>query len=154
MNEAVFDTVKQFATDLLRIGKFDHVAKVDVKKDSDQALRVDVTIGEAGLAIGPNGEHLRAWEEVLERFASKQEGSFVSVTMDINNYRWQLEERLREIARHGAKEATFGRKEVKLPSMNAYERRIVHAELALRPDVHTESEGRDPNRCVVIKPLI
>ena len=154
MNETVFESVKQFMTYLFRVGRFDDRAEVDVKRDGDQALRVDVLLREAGLAIGPNGEHLRAWEEIAARFASKQEGSFLSVTLDINNYRWQLEERLREIARHGAKEATFGRKSVKLPAMNAYERRIVHAELALRPDVHTESEGEDPNRCVVIKPLI
>ena len=117
-------------------------------------MRVDITLGEAGLAIGPNGEHLRAWEEIFERYASHVAGMFISVSVDINNYRWQMEERLREIARHAAKEATFARKQVKLQPMNAYERRVVHAELALRPDVHTESEGQDPNRCVVVKPLV
>ncbi len=154
MNETLFEATKQFANDLLRSGRFDDLTKVNVTKDGDQALRIDISLGEAGLAIGPNGEHLRAWEEIFERFASRKEGSFVSVTVDINNYRWEMEERLREIARRSAKEATFGRKPVKLPAMNAYERRIVHAELALRPDVHTESEGQDPNRCVVVKPLV
>jgi predicted RNA-binding protein Jag len=37
--------------------------------------------------------------------------------------------------------------------MSAYERRVIHAELALRPDINTESEGEPPSRCVVVKPL-
>ena len=37
--------------------------------------------------------------------------------------------------------------------MNAYERRLVHVELAVHPDVRTESEGDGRERCVVIKPI-
>ncbi|MST04322.1 MAG: hypothetical protein EXS49_02020, partial [Candidatus Pacebacteria bacterium] len=43
--------------------------------------------------------------------------------------------------------------EVRLPAMNAYERRIVHTELAVRPDVKTESSGEGRERCVVIRPI-
>ena len=41
---------------------------------------------------------------------------------------------------------------VKLDSMNSYERRIVHNILTNNKKVYTESEGEEPNRCVVIKP--
>jgi len=36
--------------------------------------------------------------------------------------------------------------------MNAYERRIIHMELAINPNVTTESVGEEPNRCLVVKP--
>jgi spoIIIJ-associated protein len=36
--------------------------------------------------------------------------------------------------------------------MSAYERRIIHLELAGRSDVTTESIGEEPERKVVIKP--
>jgi len=36
--------------------------------------------------------------------------------------------------------------------MPAYERRIIHLELAGRTDITTESIGQEPDRCVVIKP--
>jgi spoIIIJ-associated protein len=62
-------------------------------------------------------------------------------------------EGLRELARKAAREAVLKKKPVELPAMNAYERRVVHSELALRPDVMTESSGEEPNRRVVVKPL-
>ncbi|MBI2506918.1 MAG: hypothetical protein HYW00_02165, partial [Candidatus Colwellbacteria bacterium] len=37
-------------------------------------------------------------------------------------------------------------------AMNAYERRLVHTELAMRPDVTTESVGTI-SRYVVVKPI-
>jgi len=36
--------------------------------------------------------------------------------------------------------------------MTAYERRIIHVELASRGDVTTESMGQEPERRVIIKP--
>ena len=37
--------------------------------------------------------------------------------------------------------------------MNSYERRLVHVELAIHPDVTTESIGAGKNRYVIIKPI-
>jgi predicted RNA-binding protein Jag len=37
--------------------------------------------------------------------------------------------------------------------MNSYERRIVHVELAIHPNVKTESVGEGRERYIVIKPL-
>lgn len=147
------ETLQQFCSDLFRLALV-NPQNVDVKKETATSFRVDVTVPDAGLAIGPDGEHLRAWEEVIARFASKCAGGYVSIVVDINNYRWQEEQQLRELAHKAAKEAIFTRQPVRLPVMNGYERRVVHTELALRPDINTESEGEDPNRYVVVKPLI
>jgi len=38
--------------------------------------------------------------------------------------------------------------------MSAYERRIVHLELAERKDITTESTGEEPERRVVIRPYV
>ena len=38
--------------------------------------------------------------------------------------------------------------------MSAFERRVVHAELASRADVETESIGQEPERSVIIKPRL
>ncbi len=37
--------------------------------------------------------------------------------------------------------------------MNSYERRIIHTALVDYSKVTTVSEGEEPNRCVVIKPV-
>src|SRR3989338_7508857 len=41
-----------------------------------------------------------------------------------------------------------------LDPMSSYERRLIHVELASHPDLETESIGEEPERRVVIRPLI
>jgi len=147
------ELLQTFCAELFRRARFE-CKSVEVRKDGLNGFRVDISLPEAGLAIGPDGEHLRAWQEILEQYIAHTVHTFTPVTIDINNYRWQAEQQLRELAHRAAKEAIFTRQPVKLPAMNGYERRIVHTELALRPDINTESEGEDPNRRVVVKPSI
>ena len=73
--------------------------------------------------------------------------------VDINNYRKEREQIIVELAKAAARKASTGKEEVRLPAMNAYERRLVHVELAVHPEVKTESEGEGRARCVIIKPL-
>lgn len=75
------------------------------------------------------------------------------VFIDINNYRRERENLILELARAAARKATAAGEEVSLPVMNAYERRLVHLELASRPDVRTESIGEGKGRYITIKPI-
>jgi len=56
------------------------------------------------------------------------------------------------MARGLADEVVLTKKEKILPAMPAYERRIIHLELASRSDVTTESIGKEPDRQIVIRP--
>jgi len=76
-----------------------------------------------------------------------------SYTVDINNYRKEREKIIVELAKAAAQKAVTTKQEVRLPSMNAYERRLIHMELSIRPDVKTESIGEGKDRGVVIKPI-
>ena len=56
------------------------------------------------------------------------------------------------LAKKLAKEVVQTQIEIKMDSMNSYERRLVHEVLKDFKGIKTESEGVEPNRCVVIKP--
>lgn len=73
------------------------------------------------------------------------------ILIDVNNYRRERENLIVELARAAARKAIASREAVSLPTMNAYERRLVHTELATRPDVKTESVGEGKDRYVVIR---
>ena len=73
--------------------------------------------------------------------------------VDVNNYRKERERLILELAKAAAQKAIAIKGEVRLPAMNAYERRLVHMELSMRPDVKTESIGEGHDRGVVIKPI-
>lgn len=75
------------------------------------------------------------------------------IIIDINNYRREREGLIAELARAAAKKVVATRQEVSLPAMNSYERRIVHVELAVHPDVRTESMGEGKSRYITIKPI-
>lgn len=82
-----------------------------------------------------------------------RKNDFPFVVVDINNYRRQRHELILELARAAARKSVANKEEISLPPMNAFERRLIHVELAGRPDIKTESVGEDKDRFVIIKPL-
>lgn len=145
------DKLKEFFSLLLATAGF-ALQSIEVKEE-EQGIRVDVFIENAGLVIGENGENLFSWEVVLRQWVKQQFNQERRITVDINNYRWQAEQKLRELAKRLARQAVLSKTPVKLQPMSSYERRIIHTELALHPGVTTESEGEGKNRRIVIKPL-
>lgn len=71
--------------------------------------------------------------------------------VDINYYRKERERLITELARAAAHKARVTKEEVELPQMNAYERRLVHVEIAVHPELKTESVGFGKDRRVIIK---
>jgi len=96
---------------------------------------------------------VKDFKHLIALMAHKEE-SYVNYFVDINNYRKEREKIIVKLALAAAQKATLEKKEVRLPAMNAYERRLVHMELSMRPDIQTESDGQGKERCVIIKPII
>jgi spoIIIJ-associated protein len=86
--------------------------------------------------------------KVVRLFAKKK--GYSPVVVDVNNYRRERERLIVELARAAARQAAATKSAVQLPAMNAYERRLIHSELSIRPDVRTESVGEGKERRVVI----
>jgi len=84
------------------------------------------------------------------RLIAKRHGVY-PVVIDINNYRRERERLILELARAAARRAVATSEPVSLPVMNAYERRLIHTELSMRPDVTTESVGEGRERYVIVK---
>lgn len=91
--------------------------------------------------------------ERLVNLLAKKQGLEENIFIDINNYRKERENLIIELAKAAARKVLLTKQEVKLPAMNAYERRLVHMELSTRPDVKSESLGEGPERHVIVKPL-
>jgi spoIIIJ-associated protein len=72
--------------------------------------------------------------------------------VDLNYYRRERERLIVELAKAAAKKAAMTKGEVTLPPMNAYERRLVHVEISMNPDLKTESVGAGRDRHIIIQP--
>ena len=104
------------------------------------------------LLIGKNGKNLEAFQIVLRQIVNTETGINYRFFLDVSDYKEKNEHHLEVLAKRLAREVVTTKIEVKMDSMNSYERRIVHNVLTNNKKVYTESVGEEPNRCVVIKP--
>ena len=132
------------------ISFFDSNSSVDLSENED-TLRVNIRMDDAGFLIGANGDNLRELEFLLRTILQRQNYG-KRIFLDINNYRRLREDNLKDLAKEIAHKVTLTKKAHALPPMNAYERRIIHMELATNPDIATESEGEGPDRHLIVKP--
>lgn len=104
------------------------------------------------ILIGKNGKTLDALQVILRQVLHAQTGLFINIILDVEDYKEKHQRSIEFLAKKLAKEVVQTSIEIKMDSMNSYERRLVHNVLSDFKGVKTESEGEEPNRCVVIKP--
>ncbi|HXK40820.1 MAG TPA: R3H domain-containing nucleic acid-binding protein [Candidatus Paceibacterota bacterium] len=109
------------------------------------------TLDNARFLIGKNGQNLKALEHVLRAMLVK-DGKEGTIILDVNDYKKSRATYLIDVAKQTVTRVRNTQKAEALFPMSAYERRIVHMELAAYPDIATESVGAEPQRRVVIKP--
>lgn len=127
------------------------MAEIKVKEEED-AVRVNLAGPKMGLIIGYRGETLDALQYITNLALNKnRDESYKRIIIDTEGYRSKREETLRNLADKTASKVVKYHKSMRLDSMNAYERRIIHSQLQSNPDVKTWSEGEEPFRKVVIE---
>ena len=118
----------------------------------EKTFFVKIEISEPKVLIGEQGKTLSSLQHLLKAILRRQIPEEFYIDIDINRYKEKKIRYLKELARSVANEVSLSKKEKILDPMPAYERRIIHLELAERSDVTTESIGKEPYRRVVIKP--
>lgn len=127
--------------------------RLEIFQEKDNVL-VKTRTDEPKVLIGQSGQTLNEIQKLLKSVLRKkfpEERFFLNI--DVNNYREKKVEYLKQTARSLADDVVLTGKEKRLDPMPAYERRIIHMELAERGDVKTESVGEEPERSVMIKPV-
>lgn len=117
-----------------------------------EKIIINVTAANNNALIGKKGMVLDAAQTLAGAVANIGREEYRRVVVDCENYRENREETLRRLAENlAAKAVRLGRK-IRLEPMNPYERRIIHAELSENSEVTTQSEGKEPERYIVIIP--
>lgn len=118
---------------------------------SNNEILLNINSTEASHLIGYKGRTIESFQSILNSILQKEDDDYAKVFVEINDYKKQKEEKLKYFARKMADNVIKYRKPIKLEPMSAYERMVIHKELALRNDIQTESIGEEPRRRVVIK---
>lgn len=138
-----------FLEGLLPLLGIDAVATL---KGEEEKIVIELTAPSAKNVIGRRGEIIDAVQTLAGAVANTGRKDYKRVVVDCENYREDREETLKRVANKLAAKAVRLGKRVRLEPMNPYERRIIHAALVDHPDVTTKSEGKEPQRFVVIIP--
>jgi spoIIIJ-associated protein len=117
----------------------------------DGKIKYDVFSKSNSVLIGKKGHILDSIQVYLRQAIFNAVDLYVNVTVDVEGYKQKqiyfLEKKVKKIAR----EVTLSKVDVKLDPMDSYTRKIVHDALQGFKYISSESEGEEPNRCVVIR---
>jgi spoIIIJ-associated protein len=128
-------------------------ARVHVQEDEEE-VRADLEGDDLGLLIGRHGQMIDAIQHIAYRIACRGADTRKRVVVDAAGYRERRAVALRAAADQAAETAIHDRRSVRLEAMTALERKVVHEHLKGRHDVETYSEGEEPDRRLVVAPLV
>lgn len=119
----------------------------------DRKFEIQMSSDNNQILIGKNGQTLKALEILAKQYILNNYNYHINVSLDVENYKEKRIKNLEYLAKKTAKEVVATQIEVSLENMNSFERRVVHNVLSDFKGVTTISEGEDPNRHVIIKPV-
>jgi spoIIIJ-associated protein len=128
-------------------------ASVSLSEDN-QGITAEFVGDDLGLLIGHHGQTIDAIQHLAYRIAYRRSGTPLRVVVDAAGYRERRAVALRAAADQAAEAALHDRRPVALEAMSALERKVVHEHLKGRHDVETYSEGQEPDRRLVVAPLV
>jgi len=147
--ESTIKSLEKILKELFEItGDTDVKYKIERKRNQ---INLTITGDKVSHLIGYKGKTIESLQSLLNAMLQKENEDNAKVFVEVSDYKKKKEEKLKALANKMANNAVKFRKPIKLEPMSAYERLIIHTELAKRNDVETESKGEEPRRCVVIK---
>ena len=156
---------KKYTLEVIKISDVSEVGKEIIKellsslginanietKLRDGQIKYQLHSQNNSVLIGKDGHILDSIQTYVRQALLNTLDLYVNITIDVEGYKekqnYFLEKKVKKIAR----DVTLSKVDVKLDPMNSYERKVVHSALQGFKYVKTESEGEEPNRCVVIK---
>lgn len=141
-----------FLETLLDIADLDGDLEVDVEGDRAAVAIVDSEDGAAPRRlVGPAGEVLEALQELTRLAVQAETGDRSRLMLDVAGFRADRRTDLVRTAKRAIDEVKESGERRELPPMTAFERKVVHDEV-LAAGLHSESEGAEPSRFVVVLP--
>ena len=124
---------------------------IDLDVEGDRAS-VAIVGGELGDLVGRDGAVLEALQELTRLAVAQSTGVRSRLMLDIGGFRAKRRADLTSLAREAARRVAASGQPERFTPMNPFERKVVHDVVAGVSGVHSESEGEEPNRRVVILP--
>ncbi len=150
LKDDVVEYIKSYLkeiTELMQIKVEFEIAK------RENYIKVNMLSDNNPILIGKNGRTMESLQSLVRQSIQSKLGIKINVILDANDYKERQQKNIERLAVKIAKDVVKTGIEVKMDRMNSFERRLVHNKLTDFKGVTTISEGEEPNRCVIIKPI-
>jgi spoIIIJ-associated protein len=124
---------------------------IDLDVEGDRAS-VAIVGGDLADLVGTDGAVLEALQELTRLAVAQSTGVRSRLMLDISGFRARRRADLTSLAAETARRVASSGQPERLSAMNPFERKVVHDVIAGISGVHSESEGEEPNRRVVVLP--
>ncbi|GAB3286628.1 Jag family protein [Parasphingorhabdus pacifica] len=138
----------------------DYLEKLLDLLDFDGDIDLDVEAGRAVVSVeggsdleklvGSRGQVLEALQELTRLAVQQDTGVRSRLMLDVAGWRAGRREELTNLGTTTAQEVLESGKSARMRPMTPFERKIVHDAVAAVEGVHSESDGEEPNRKVVV----
>jgi len=125
-------------------------SKIEVKI-REHLISYEIFSNNNSILIGKKGRILDSIQTYIKQAIFNKIKMNANIVVDVENYKSKQQYFLIRDVKKIAREVTLSKVSVKLDPMNSFERRLIHDALTKFDYIVTESEGEEPNRCVVIK---
>lgn len=129
-----------------------HTEIVDIDDEERNVVSVNIEGDDLSFLIGRKSETLNAFQYIVSLILSHQTGQWITVYLDVQNYRARRLNELKKLARRTADQVAGSGKQQMLEPMPPNERRIIHIELRKNNQVITKSVGEEPYRKICVLP--
>lgn len=128
----------------------DYDGDIDLDVEAGRAIVSVEGGGDLEKLVGPGGQSLEALQELTRLAVQQATGERSRLMLDISGWRADRRAELTDLGRTTAEKVLESGERTGLRPMTPFERKIVHDAVAEVEGVHSESEGEEPSRKVVV----
>lgn len=125
-------------------------ADVEYEFSGNQVI-FNIDTDKSGLVIGKHGKIINSMQVISQTLLQNLYRRRVSLILNVGDYRDRRAHVLSQMAQRTADEVLRTKQAVILDPLPAYERKQIHAHLSRIDNVKTHSEGKEPNRYLVVE---
>jgi len=149
MDEKDKKIVQKTTEELLRVLKVEGTFKLAAIEE--ESLDIILETKDSGIVIGRHGDVLESLQLILSLCITKRAGRFIRVSVEVGDYKKNRIEWLKGFAQQTKEKVLEQNREIAIPNLRSWERRVVHLFLQDDKEVLSESQGEGRDRVLVIK---
>ena len=153
MDKKEIKIIQEITTELLKLLDIDGDFEILETKDAEaESIEIALNTKDTGVVIGYHGDTLEGLQLVLSLCVARKLGRFVRISIDVGDYKKNRAEWLKTLAQETKERVLAEGREIAIPELKSWERRVVHLLLENDSEVSSVSQGEGRDRVLVVCP--